>query len=185
MWLWRDHEKARGKFSVTAACAFGAIPRLRGPPHSYSFILMWHQGTYSRFPDAFAPHHVLTHLKVAEQPFQRVRPAGPLLGKSLSIRLPSRPSWRAASQLLAESFQLLPLVGCRTRLLRAWPHEFLWARRCPPAKHTLGCWVFCVQCRCKCVVSCCCLCAPSSFLIRAWDQQWRSCLFLLRLCNVF
>ena len=45
---------------------------------------------------------------------------------------------------------------------------------CPPSKHPLGCWVCCVQCRCKCVVSCCCLCAPSSFLIRAWDRQWRS-----------
>ena len=33
MWLWCDRERARGKFSVTAACAFGEIPRLRGPPH--------------------------------------------------------------------------------------------------------------------------------------------------------
>ena len=29
--------RARRKFSVTAACAFRLIPRLRGPPHSHSF----------------------------------------------------------------------------------------------------------------------------------------------------
>ena len=60
----------------------------------------------------------------------------------------------ATAQLLAESFRLLPLVGCRTR-------------------HPLGCWVCCVQCHCKYLVACCCLCAPS-FLIWAWDRQWQS-----------
>ena len=108
--------------------------------------------------------------------------------ETIPTRAPGRPTARekpvyrapltailtATAQLLAESFRLLPLVGCRTRLLRAWPHTLLWARRCPPAKRAFGCWVCCVQCRCKCVVSCCCLCAPSSFLIRALDRQWRS-----------
>ena len=60
---------------------------------------------------------------------------------------------KATVQLLAESFRLLPLAGCRTRLLRAWPHALFWARRCPPAKHPLGSCVSCVQCRCKYVVS--------------------------------
>ena len=34
MWLWCEHKSAHGKYSVVAACAFGAIPRLSGPPHS-------------------------------------------------------------------------------------------------------------------------------------------------------
>ena len=107
-------------------------------------------------------------------------------GETIPTRTPGRPTARekpvyrspltdiltATAQLLAESFRLLPLEGCRTRLLRAWPHTLLWARRCPPAKHPFGSWVCCVQCHCKYVVSCCCLCVPSSFLIRAWDRQW-------------
>ena len=117
---------------------------IKGPPAFTPCPLMRHQRTCSRSLDAFAPHRVLTHLKVSEEPLQCVRLAGPPLGKS------------------------------RMRLLRARPHAFLWARRCPPAKHPLGCWVCCVPCLCEYVVSCCCLCVPSSFLIRAWDWQWRS-----------
>ena len=87
LWSWCDRERARGKFSVAAACAFGAIPQLRGPPAFTPCPLMWHQRTCSRSPDAFAPHRVLMCLKVEEKPFQRVRPAGPPLGKSLTLRM--------------------------------------------------------------------------------------------------
>ena len=146
---------------------------IKGPPALMPYPIMRHQGS-SRSPDALAPHPVFTRLKVVEQPFQRVRPAGPPLGKKPVYKAPLTAILTAAPQSLAESFRLLPLAGCRTRLLRAWPHAFLWARRCPPSKYPLGCWVCCVQCRCKCIVSCCCLCAPSSFLIRAWDRKWRS-----------
>ena len=109
-------------------------------------------------------------------------------GETIPTRAPDRPTaWEksvywspltailvATAQLLTESILLLPLFGCRTRLLRAWPHAFLWARRCPPAKHPIGCWACCVQFRCKYVVSCCCLCVPFFFLSGAWDRQWRS-----------
>ena len=145
---------------------------IKGPPALMLYPIMRHQGTCLWSPDAFAPHRVLTRLKVVEQPFQRVHPAGPPLGKKTVYKAPLTAILTAAAQLLAESFRLLPLVGCGMRLLRAWPHVFLWARRCPPSRHPLGCWVCCVQSRCKCVVSFCCLCAPSSFLIRAWDRQY-------------
>ena len=133
-----------------------------------------HQETCSRSLDTFAPYRVLTRLKVAEQPSWRMRPAGPSLGKSLSIGLPSAAILTATPLLLAESLRLLPLVSCRTRLLRAWPHALISARPCPPAKRSLRSWVCCVQCCCECVVSCWCPCNPSSFLIRAWDRQWQS-----------
>ena len=72
---------------------WGGTP-IKGPPACIPCPLMRHQGTCSRSPDAFAPHRVLTRLKVAEKPFQRVRPAGPSLGKSPSIEPPWRLSWR-------------------------------------------------------------------------------------------
>ena len=113
------------------------------------------------------------------------------------MRAPGRPNARekpvyrapltailtATALLMVESFRSPQLVSCGTRRLRAWPRAFIWARHSPPpppppppSKHPLGCWVCCVQFRCKCVVSCCYLCAPSSSLIRAWDRQWRSSL---------
>ena len=186
LWLvYREYPPCAGRSPFTEQCihsglcgcryrACGCGVTTRGHEGSSTSPLHAPLGRYLfKVPDAFAPHHVLTRLKVVEQPFQRVRPAGPPLGKKPVYKAPLTAILTAAAQLLAESFRLLPLVGCMTRLLRAWPHAFLWARRCPPSKHPLGCWVSCVQCRC-CVVSCCCLCAPSSFLIRAWERQWRS-----------
>ena len=117
-------------------------------------------------------------------------------GETVIARAPGRPTARekpvyraplmailtATALLLVGSFRSPPLMGCRTRLLRAWSRAFIWARHCPPplpSKHSLGWWVCCVQCSCKCVMSCCWLCAPSSFLIRAWDRQWRSYLYTI------
>ena len=82
----------------------------------------------------------------------------------------------AAAQLLGESFRLLLVVGYRTCMLRAWPHAFLWARRCPPAKHPLVCRVCCVQCRCKYVVSCCCLCVLTVFVFTAINRERSQCI---------
>ena len=115
----------------------GDIP-IKGPPAFTPCPLVRHQKTCSRSPDALAPYRVLTGLKV---------------GKTIPTRALGRPTARekpvyrahlmailtATAQLLAESFRLLPLAGCRTRLLRAWPHAYLWVRRCPSAKHPLGC----------------------------------------------
>ena len=67
---------------------------IKGPPAFNPCTFIRHQQTCSRSPDAFAPRRVLTRLKVAEQPSWHVRPAGPSLGKSLSIGLPWQPSWR-------------------------------------------------------------------------------------------
>ena len=131
---------ARGREGSSASpphALMGDTP-IRGPPAFTPCPLVRHQRTCSRFPDAFAPHRILTRLKV---------------GKTIPMRAPGRPTARekpvyrasltailtATAQLLAESFRLLPLAGCRTRLLRAWPHAYLWARRCPFAKHPLGC----------------------------------------------
>ena len=72
---------ARGKFSVTAACAFGLIPRLRGPPDSHCFHSCGIKEPVQGPLMLFAPYRVLTRLKVEEIPFKRVRPAGPQLGK--------------------------------------------------------------------------------------------------------
>ena len=55
---------------------------IKGPPAFTPCLFMRHQETCSRSPDAFALHCVLTRLKVAEKPLQRVRLAGPPLGKS-------------------------------------------------------------------------------------------------------
>ena len=67
---------------------------IKGPPAITLCSFIRHQETCSRSPDAFAPHRVLTRLKVAEQLSWRLRPAGLSLGKSLSIGLLWRPSWR-------------------------------------------------------------------------------------------
>ena len=62
---------------------------IKGPPAFTPGPIMRHQGTCLRYPDAFAPHRVLTRLKVLRRNLpQRVRPAGPPLGKSLSIGPP-------------------------------------------------------------------------------------------------
>ena len=37
---------------------------IKGPPAFILYPLMWHQRTFSTSPDAFAPHRVLTRLKV-------------------------------------------------------------------------------------------------------------------------
>ena len=66
---------------------------VKGLPAFTPCSFNWHQETCLRSPDAFAPHCVLTRLKVAEKPSWHVRPAGPSLGKSLSIGLPWRQSF--------------------------------------------------------------------------------------------
>ena len=157
------------------------------PPHAH----------LGRYPDSGVPRfHTLSSHAASRNLFKDPRcfcstqrpHALEGCGETIPTRAPGRPPAREkpvyraplpavlpeTAQLLAKSFRLLPLVGCRTQLLRAWPHAFLWARRCPPAKRPLRCWVCCVQCRCKYVVSCCCLCVPFSSLIRAWDRKWRS-----------
>ena len=146
---------------------------IKVPPALTPCPLVRHQRTCSRSPHAFAPHRILTRLKVGKTIPTRA-PGQPTAREKPVYRAPLTAILTATAQLLAVSFWLLPLAGCRTRLLRAWPHAYLWARRCPSAKHPFGCYVCCVQCRCKYVVSCCCLCVPSSFLIRAWDRPWRS-----------
>ena len=93
LWLWCDRKRARGKFSNAAACAFGAIPRLRGPPHLHCV-----QSCGIKEP-VQGPLLLLLHTASSrawrlERPYQRVRPAGPPPGKILSIGLPWWPSWR-------------------------------------------------------------------------------------------
>ena len=139
---------------------------IKGPPAFTVFPLLRHQGTCLRSPDAFAPHRVLMHLEVVEKPFQRVRLAGPPLGKSLSIGLPWRPSWWWQPSCWQSPFGYY-----------RW-----WAAGCVCSVHDLTHFSGrdaalprnALSGRCKYVVSCCCPYVPSSFLTQAWDRQWRN-----------
>ena len=62
---------------------------IKGPPAFTPGSIMRHRGTCLRSPDAFAPHRVLTRQKVLRSNLpQHMRPAGPPLGKSLSMGPP-------------------------------------------------------------------------------------------------
>ena len=67
----------------------------------------------------------------------------------------------ATALLLVETFRSPPLASCRTRLLRAWPRAFIWARHCPPpsrppnAHSDVGCVVFSVAVNVLCYVAVC------------------------------
>ena len=86
--------RARGKFSVTAACAFRLIPRLRGPPHSHCFHSCGIKEPVQGPLMLFAPHLVLTRLKVEERPFKpvallEVQPAIPPASLTPTADLPA------------------------------------------------------------------------------------------------
>ena len=65
---------------------WGDIP-IKEPPAFIPGSFVRHQGTCSRSPDAFAPHRVLTRLKVSVTIPTRA-PGRPTATESLSIGLP-------------------------------------------------------------------------------------------------
>ena len=124
LWLWCDRERACGKFSVTAACAFGAIPRLRGPRiHSRSN----HAASRKLFKVPWClcstPRPYASAARAPGRPTARKKPV---------YRAPLTAILTATALLLVETFRSPPLVSCRTRLLRAWPRSFIRARHWPP-----------------------------------------------------
>ena len=114
----------RGKFSVTAACAFGAIPRLRSPrihtmsTHAASRNLFKVPRCFCSTPRPHVPEGCRGTIPT-------LAPGRPTAREKPVYKAPLTAILTATAQLLAESFRLLPLVGCRTRLLRAWPHALL------------------------------------------------------------
>ena len=91
-WLvYREYPPGAGRSPFTQQCIHSGI--LRGPPHSYRVhscgIKEPVQG-----PLMLLLHTASSRAWRLEKPYQRVRLAGPPLGKRLSIGLPWRPSWR-------------------------------------------------------------------------------------------
>ena len=107
--LWCNRRRARGRFSVNVACAFGAIPRLRGPPHSprvYLFgikefkVLRCFRSTPR--PHALKGRRATVVARAPGRPINREKPV---------YRAPLAAILTATAVLLAESLRLLPLEG--------------------------------------------------------------------------
>ena len=74
----------------------------------------------------------------AEKPPAARAPGRPTAREKPVYRAPLTAILTATALLLVETFRSPPLVSYRTRLLRAWPRSFIWARHCLPPPKTLS-----------------------------------------------